>query len=125
MCGILHFSANRKCLLPSFPSRYTGQLSFSLSDASPQSSLLITLSSPLFTFTRGSFILYLHIYSVAPPLPRLCIHSASYSIYPRILTIFPCGTKYLASPPDFPLHPEFPCIQLFSLSCSRKSSSRI
>lgn len=41
-----------------------------------------TLSSPLFTFTTGSFTLYLPFYSLSPPLPHLCSHSASDSIYP-------------------------------------------
>lgn len=79
----------------SFPSLYTGQLFFSISYASPQSSLLFTLSPPLFTFTTGSFILYLRLYSLSTPLPHSCIHSASWSIYPSIWLLFPVVQSFL------------------------------
>lgn len=69
-------------------------------------------SSPLSLFSFSSSTQCLYSFC---KLQYICPH----------LTTFPCGTGFRASPPDFPLHPEFPCIQPFSLSCSRKSSTRI
>lgn len=107
-----HFFANRKHLLSSFSSLYTGQF--------------LPLLSPLFYACCPLLYSHLlqgpslfHLYSLSPPPPP-----ASIFIRTPVSDYFFLWYRFLASLPDFPLHPELPCIQPFSLSCSRKSSSK-
>lgn len=74
--------------------------------------------SPLLTFTTGLFILYLHLPSFSSPKPPLCIHSASYSVYPCtwLLSLL----VHFLVPPDSPLNSESSYTQQFFLSSVEK-----